>query len=237
MVGCLTFSFVVCWIALTTAFLHVKLPYSYNRMLKSGAAIRPDVENDAATQRFLPLLQFYHTGSLMSEVWFNDDDFNMSLAKFEALLKRIVSENKAQSSDHSLLNIYSDKMLENALLSDDNDHQILKVYSFTCRSCQRFEPTFASAVQNFGSQISFMQANIHHIPVHMNKIRSQYFDANSENVSTCQVCNGDGKVTCSDCVGKGFNMKGNIAVICGTCGGKKIMRCNACGGLCVNCTV
>lgn len=233
----LTFSLILCWIAIVAAFPHVKHPYLFSRVVKIRVAAIIDPENDAASKR-LPLLQFYQSGSPTSEIWFNDIDFDMSLAKFEALMRRITSETSLKSLDQPLLNIYSDNMLVNALQNDVCNHQVLKVYSSACQSCQRFEPTFASAVQKFGSKVSFMQANIDHIPNHMDKIRAQYFESiASDAINACQSCSGSGKVPCTNCVGKGFAMKGNIAVICGTCGGKKITRCNTCGGVCVNCTV
>ena len=198
----------------------------------------------------LPIVQILQNGNLKSE-FICGNNLEESIVKLRYTLKSLLQASTDGTKSSYINNIYSDSMLSSILDSNSKEHHVIRIYRDGCKKCMAMEPEFFKMSVEYATDgVLWYQAKAEDIPEYTSSIKNRLIGAvntaliNPDNSGTttlptldnCTICKGSGAITCTVCQGLGYNMQGSYAVICSTCGGKKLSRCNNCGGKCLSCS-
>ena len=199
----------------------------------------------------LPIVQILHGGDLHSE-FICGNNLEESIEKLRYCLKSLQASITKQADSNYVSNVYSDSTLSNILDSSSKEHHVIKIYRDGCKKCVAMEPEFLKMSEEYAAAgFLWYQARAEDIPEYTSLIKKRLSGVvntamiNSDKLTpevtslptleNCTSCKGSGAITCPICQGIGYNMQGSYAVICSTCGGKKLSRCTNCGGKCLSC--
>lgn len=197
----------------------------------------------------LPIIQVIDDMELVGElVYDGNSDIDSFTSKFQIILKSLY-QNKKNSEindairSQSIPNIYSDEMLSEAMKYNRNTMLAILIYNDYCKNCIEFQSKFEEISKLNNEKYHFIFAKVTDIPDYYDALKKRLLGINITNhifnkdvlLQDCKVCESTGKIECNECHGKGHVIKGNYAIFCPTCCGKKFIRCDKCGGKCLNC--
>ena len=196
----------------------------------------------------LPIVQLFDEGELQLEIVFGKSVME-SIAKLTSVLKlRCCEQSVSKSNDGASSNsgrvdtVYSDSMLNDYISS--NRPTILKLYRTHCRQCALMELSFLQLAGIYQEQYHWVQASLDNVPEYLQLTRHRLSGKRGNNKENslgipvdCVRCGNTGFVLCSKCLGSGQTRRGSMTLSCPICVGHGKIRCDACGGMCVHCSV
>lgn len=178
---------------------------------------------------YLPIVQFWKSSQLKSEIIVGKESIQ-GLIKVKTMLHQ--EQNVREICERSLT-FYSDEMLQNVIQQEEN--LVLLLQRRTCMACIDFVDHYNSLREEFKNHYVFASATVDEIPEFITNMQHRLNGRTVQGGGKCGKCAGSGSQSCPTCFGEGFSRTAVYTVLCSTCGGKGKIRCDLCGGKCLNC--